>query len=176
MERSHSSDGLARWLLGGLVGGLVVLGLMIAAYAIGYYRGETHGKRSVAPTTTARQLTSPTTTTAPSTTTTSQSPAQLLALGKRLFTSDTCSACHSLTGAAGAGPTLKGLSGSTVTLNDGSTVAADDAYLTRSITDPNAQIVKGYQPNVMSTAVASLGLQNKPTDVQALVTYIKAQR
>ena len=43
----------------------------------------------------------------------------LVARGKTLYTSDGCSACHSLTGAAGAGPSFKGLAGSTITLTNG---------------------------------------------------------
>ena len=106
----------------------------------------------------------------------SLSPAQLAARGTQLYTSDGCSACHSLSGAAGAGPTLKGLAGSSVTLTDGSTVTADDPYLARSITDPDAQIVKGYSSGIMSAAVAGYGLSGKPADVQALVAFIVAQR
>jgi len=173
--QAPSGDGLARWLLGGLVVGLIVLGLMIAAYAVGYDRGKSHERRVAARTTTtpAPPPPPPPTTTAPGPT---LSPAELLALGKRLYTGDGCSGCHSLNGSAGAGPTFKGLAGSTVTLSDGSTVTVDDAYLARSITDPDAQISKGYQSGIMSSAIASQGLKNKPADVRALVALIKAQR
>ena len=47
-------------------------------------------------------------------------------------------ACHKVEG-AGIGPTWVGLYGSTVTLDDGTTVVVDDAYLHRSIEDPSAQ-------------------------------------
>jgi len=178
MADGQSGDGLFRWLLGGLVVGLIVLGLMVAAYAVGYHHGKAHRNRSAAPATTAQPPAQTTIRAAPATTATtpSQSPAQLLVQGKALYTADGCSGCHSLTGAAGAGPTFKGLAGSTVTLTDGSTVTADDAYLSRSITDPDAQIVKGYQSGIMSAAIASQALATKPADVQALVTFIKAQR
>jgi hypothetical protein len=33
---------LAKWILGGLAAGAVVIGIAIAAYAIGYHRGEHH--------------------------------------------------------------------------------------------------------------------------------------
>jgi len=171
MAQGQSGDGLGRWLLGGLVVGVIVLGLMVAAYAIGYDRGKSHERKTAAPAPTTTQSASATTATTPST-----SPAQLLARGKALYTSDGCSACHSLTGSAGAGPTFNGLAGSTVTLTNGSTVTADDAYLSRSITAPDAQIVKGYQSGIMSAAVAGYGLDKKPADVQALVAYVKAQR
>src|SRR5581483_3569731 len=116
------SDGLWRWLLGGLAAGGVILGLLIAAYAIGYHRGQ-HQRSSAAPTVPA-----PTATTASTTTTTSPTlgpvavtPA-LVARGKGLYTADGCSACHSLTGSSGVGPSFKGLAGSSVTLTSGQTV------------------------------------------------------
>ena len=116
-----TSDGLWRWLLGGLAAGGVVLGLLIAAYAIGYHRGQHHAA-AAAPTTTPAATT---TTAAPTTSTTggtvvpvAVTPA-LVARGKSLYTADGCSGCHSLTGAAGAGPTFKGLAGGTSTLTTG---------------------------------------------------------
>jgi mono/diheme cytochrome c family protein len=158
---SHG-DGLVRWLVGGLVAGGIVLGLMVAAYAIGYHRGKEHG-RSASPRPAAPAQT----------TTTAAGPA---ARGERLFTADGCSGCHSLDGAAGAGPTVKGLAGSRVELADGSTTTADGAYLTRAIADPDAQIVKGYTKGVMSAAISSFDLAGKPQDVAALVAFIKARR
>ena len=182
MAQGQSGDGLLRWLLGGLAVGGIVLGLLIAAYAVGYHRGKEHatGKAAAtaaittAATTTAQQP--PATTQAAPSTTPAASPAQLAARGTQLYTSDGCSACHSLSGSAGAGPTFKGLAGSSVALTDGSTVTADAAYLSRSITDPDAQVVKGYQSGIMSAAVAGHGLSGKPADVQALVAFITAQR
>ena len=173
------SDGLWRWLLGGLVGGAAILGLLIAAYAVGYHRGQDSRTTAATPATTATQTTA---TTAPTTRTTpaglgpvTPTPA-LVARGKGLYTSDGCAACHSLTGAAGAGPTLKGVAGGTSELATGESVTADDAYLERSITDPDAQIAKGYQPGIMSTAIAGHSLSSKPDDVRALVAYIKSQK
>jgi mono/diheme cytochrome c family protein len=178
MGQGQSGDGLGRWLLGGLVVGAVVLGLMIAAYEVGYDRGKAHGTRSATATATtpAKPQPAPTSTQAATTPTSTVPAAQLAVRGKQLYTSDGCAACHSLGGSAGAGPTFKGLAGSTVTLTDGSTVTADDAYLSRSITDPDAQIVKGYNPGIMSAAVAGYGLPGKPADVQSLVAFIKTQR
>jgi len=178
VAQGQSGDGLGRWLLGGLVVGAVVLGLMIGAYKIGYDRGKTHATRSATPaaTTPSTPQPAPTTTQTAPTSAPTVPAAQLAAQGKQLYSSDGCSACHSLSGSAGAGPTFKGLAGSTVTLTDGSTVTADDAYLSRSITEPDAQIVKGYNPGIMSAAVAGYGLPGKPADVQSLVAFIKSQR
>jgi mono/diheme cytochrome c family protein len=177
-DDTHSStDGLWRWLLGGLTGGAIILGLLIGAYAIGYHRGHHHSTTSAtsaaAPTTTIAATTpaAPTTGIGPVTVT----PA-LLARGKTLYASDGCSACHSLSGAAGAGPSFKGLSGHTTTLSDGTTVVADDAYLERSIADPDAQIVKGYHAGLMAPAIASFDLVHKTGDIRALVAFIKSQK
>ncbi len=179
----ESSDGLWRWLVGGLLSGGLILGLLIAAYAIGYHRGQHHHRAS-----TAAPITAPSTTgTAPTTTTSSANPKpaglgpvtptpELVARGKTLYTGDGCSACHSLTGTAGAGPTFKGLAGGASTLATGKTVTADDAYLEQSITEPDAQIVKGYHPGIMSAAIAGHGLSGKPDDVRALVAFIKSQK
>ncbi|MGE5273582.1 MAG: c-type cytochrome [Verrucomicrobiota bacterium] len=163
MAQPGPGDGLLRWLLGGLVVGAIVLGLMVGAYEIGYHHGKDHSGRNAAAT-------------RPATTTTSApAPAGGTTAGKELFTADACSGCHTLDGGAGAGPTMAGLAGGTVTLDDGSTVTADDAYLAKAITDPDAQIVKGYAKGVMSGAISSFGLRGKPQDVAALVAFIKAQ-
>ena len=100
----------------------------------------------------------------------------LVARGKGLYTADGCSACHSLTGSSSVGPSFKDLAGSTVTLTSGQTVTADDAYLERSIADPDAQIVNGYRTGVMSAAIGSYDLNAKPNDIRALVAFIKSQK
>ena len=173
-----STDGLWRWLLGGLAAGGIVLCLLIAAFAIGYHRGQ-HHPLAAATTTSAP---TPPTTTATTTTTSSSATGPITATpalvtrGKSLYQSDGCSACHSLTGSAGVGPSFKGLKGSTVTLGNGQTVSADDAYLEQSIANPDAQIVKGYRAGVMSAAVASYGLTGKPDEIRALVAFIKSRK
>jgi len=61
------------------------------------------------------------------------------------------------------------------TLTTGQTVTADDVYLERSISDPDAQIVKGYRSGIMAAAIESIGLEAKPDDIRALVAFIKSQ-
>ncbi len=56
------------------------------------------------------------------------------------------------------------------------TVTADDAYLERSIADPDAQIVKGFTAGLMAPAIASFDLAHKPDDIRALVAFIKSQK
>lgn len=64
--------------------------------------------------------------------------------GRRLAQSSGCAGCHGSNFEGGAGPSLVGLAGSEVLLTDGTTVIADDAYLTSSISDPAQQLVDGY--------------------------------
>jgi cytochrome c2 len=174
---SHAgSDRLLPWLIGGLIGGAIVLGLLIAAYEIGYHRGQHHAH--TAPSTAPAQTTSTATSTTPAAGAlgpVTVTPA-LVARGKTLYTADGCAACHSLTGAAGAGPSLKGIAGSQVALTNGSTVTADDAYLEQSITNADAKIVKGYGAGMMTAAIQSFNLAATPDDIRALIAYIKSQR
>jgi cytochrome c2 len=173
-----AGDRLWRWLVGGLAAGAIMLGLLVAAYAIGYHRGRGHAAAS------RPVATGPATTTTANPATTATAPAvgpvavtaALVARGKSLYGSDGCSACHSLAGSAGVGPSFKGLAGSTVALTTGRQVTADDAYLARSIADPNGQIVKGYRAGVMSAAISGFGLAAKPADIRALVAFIKSQK
>lgn len=178
-DTNSTPDGLWRWLLGGLASGGVILGLLIAAYAVGYHRGQHHSARPGTSATAPTQITTTTTTAAPPVSSglgpVTVTPA-LVAQGKLLYTRDSCSGCHSLSGAAGAGPSFKGLAGGTTTLSTGQTTTADDAYLERSITDPDAQIVKGYTAGVMAPAIASFDLAHNPDALRALVAFIKSQK
>jgi cytochrome c oxidase subunit 2 len=80
-----------------------------------------------------------------------------------------CLNCHTLDGQPHIGPTWVGLYGSQVTLDGGRTVLADDAYLTRSMMDPQADIVAGYK-GVMPTY---RGVLEEP-DAAALVELIRS--
>jgi cytochrome c oxidase subunit 2 len=77
-----------------------------------------------------------------------------------------CMSCHR-EGGDGIGPDWEGLAGSTVTLDDGSTVVADEAYLALAITDPDAQIVDGYDVRMPSNDLGD-------ADVAAIVAYIQS--
>ena len=89
--------------------------------------------------------------------------------GKKVFETKGCVACHSVDGTAKVGPTLKGLVGTQVTLNDGSTVQADDNYLKESIENPASRIVKGFAPSMPTFK----GLISE-TETAALIAYIKS--
>jgi len=79
--------------------------------------------------------------------------------GKNTALSNGCASCHGANGQGGVGPTWIDLAGSDVELADGTTVVADDAYLIRSILEPDAEAVAGYTiampANGMSEAQAA---------------------
>ena len=176
---SHSStDELWRWLLGGLVAGGIILGLLVAAYAAGYHSGQ-HHDRSAAP---AATVPAPRTTTGTSTGSTYSPPGPivatpaLIARGRSLYSADGCSACHSLSGKAGIGPSLDAVAGRKVKLTSGETITSDDTYLVESIVSPDQKIVTGYGAGIMSAAIAGHDLAGNPDDVKALVAFISSQR
>ncbi|HEY7166957.1 MAG TPA: cytochrome c oxidase subunit II [Candidatus Binatia bacterium] len=65
--------------------------------------------------------------------------------GQAIFNRLACNTCH-LENGTGRGPSLVGLIGSTVKLQGGQTINADENYIRESILEPNAKIVAGYQP------------------------------
>ncbi len=89
--------------------------------------------------------------------------------GQRWATTYGCTACHSLTGESGVGPTWLGLFGHEVTLSDGSVVTADLEYLHTSIVDPNAQIVQGFQPGIMPQDFA---VRLTEEQIQQIIAFI----
>jgi mono/diheme cytochrome c family protein len=92
--------------------------------------------------------------------------------GRALYTSLSCSACHTIDGSGGAGPTFRHLYGRRVKLSTGKTVIATDAYLIRSIRDPDAQIVAGRPRGVMTTVIRKGEVPL--ADAKALVAFIKS--
>lgn len=66
------------------------------------------------------------------------------ARGQELYQQSGCAGCHGRAGEGGVGPVLAGIADTERPLLDGTTVLADQAYLVRSIMEPNAQLVDGY--------------------------------
>ena len=81
-----------------------------------------------------------------------------------------CTVCHSIDGTTLDGPTWKGLHGEEVTLDDGTVVVADGAYLRESIVDPNAKIVEGFPAGRMPPYFGDILSEEV---VQAIIEYIK---
>ena len=77
-----------------------------------------------------------------------------------------CAACHGADGQGGIGPAWVDLYGATVTLEGGATVVADDAYLTRAITDPEAERVEGFPLQMPANDLT-------PEQVAEIVAYLR---
>ena len=91
--------------------------------------------------------------------------------GEQLYTQQNCNTCHSVNGSPMTGPTWQHIFGHEAALADGTRVMVDENYLRRSILEPNAQVVQGFNP-VMPSYQGSL------TDRQldALIAYIRSLR
>ena len=89
-----------------------------------------------------------------------------------LLQSTGCLACHSIDGNKLVGPSFKGLYGSQRTVTEGNSeinVTVDDAYIVRSIYDPDIQIVSGYQKGLMKSYRDLLTEEN----LRTITEYIK---
>jgi len=90
--------------------------------------------------------------------------------GQQLVQQYGCTTCHSLDGSIKIGPSWKELYESTVTLDDGSTIFADQAYLTSSILEPNLYVHEGFPSNVMPSFNEILD----QTQVESIVAFIES--
>lgn len=102
--------------------------------------------------------------------TTTVAPVSATAHGAELAEENGCTACHAPTKEKLVGPGWGGLYGSTVTLADGSTVVADDAYLTEKILQPDAKLVAGYEAGVMPSFAEMLDADQ----IADVVAYIRS--
>lgn len=93
-------------------------------------------------------------------------------LGEQLAKSKGCVACHSVDGSKLIGPSWKGRYGATetvVTAGQEHDVTIDDAYIKKSMLEPTADVVKGFQPLMPSQqGMVSDG------EIKALTEYIKS--
>jgi cytochrome c oxidase subunit 2 len=97
--------------------------------------------------------------------------ASMAARGAELARDKQCLACHTVDGERHIAPSFRGLYRSTVPLEGGGTALADEAYLTRSMMLPAADVHRGFKP-VMPTYEGRLDAD----EVGALVEYIKSLR
>jgi cytochrome c oxidase subunit II len=91
--------------------------------------------------------------------------------GRRASAQYGCLKCHSVDGTRHIGPTWTDLYLREEKLTTGKTIVADEAYLTKSMMDPAADVVAGFQ-NVMPTYQGKI----PPPEVAAIVEYIKSLR
>jgi cytochrome c oxidase subunit 2 len=87
--------------------------------------------------------------------------------GERLYLTKQCGACHDP--GVGKAPPLAGLFGSKRKLRDGREVVANEEYIRRSLFEPNAMQVQGYEP-IMPTFQGQLD----EIEVLQLIEYIKS--
>ncbi len=92
--------------------------------------------------------------------------------GEALVQSNGCVGCHSINGSASVGPGWQGIYGSSKTLDDGTIIEVNDAYLRESINNPNEKIVQGYAPGIMPAYEGRFSQD----EMVALIDYIKSLR
>ena len=92
----------------------------------------------------------------------------LAAAGEAVFRAQGCSGCHGANSAVHA-PSLDGLYGRQIPLQDGSFVTADERYIRDSILRPSAEIAAGYAPIMPSFAG-----RIEEDEMTALIAYIKS--
>lgn len=91
----------------------------------------------------------------------------LLQLGIRVFEEKGCSACHSVDGTAGIGPSLKGLWGKDEKLAGGGTAKVDENYVRESIVRPGAKIVAGYEDMMPPSPL-------EEREIQGIIAYMQS--
>jgi cytochrome c oxidase subunit II len=89
--------------------------------------------------------------------------------GAQLYKSKACITCHTVDGSGGIAPSFKDRFGKAEQLSDGQEIIVDENYIRESILDPQARVVKGFQP-VMPTYQGVL----KDRQIDALIAYIKS--
>lgn len=94
--------------------------------------------------------------------------------GLKLLQLKGCVACHSSDGSKLVGPSFKGIYGHTARVMTNGVereVMVDDEYIRRSLLEPNADVVVGYQPQM-----PAMGNQLDEEDIQLIIDYIKRQK
>jgi cytochrome c oxidase subunit 2 len=92
--------------------------------------------------------------------------------GEAIIKNNGCTACHSTDGSKIVGPTFKNLFGEQQTVvKDGkeTQVTADEAYITRSIYEPDAEVVQGFQKGLMQSYKGTIS----EDDIAKIIEYLK---
>ena len=88
--------------------------------------------------------------------------------GRSIAESNGCFACHSLDGSRTVGPTWTNLWGSTVQMQDGTSLVVDEAYVRESILKPQAKIREGYGTEMVPAELTD-------EEISAVVDFLKSQ-
>jgi cytochrome c oxidase subunit II len=94
------------------------------------------------------------------------------ATGRRIMQNIGCFACHTTDGNKLVGPSFKGIWGEEVTVSTGGEkrqIVVDEEYIRRSIYDPNADIVDGFNKGLMLSYEGQLSEE----DVENIIEYLK---
>jgi cytochrome c oxidase subunit 2 len=89
--------------------------------------------------------------------------------GDQIFHQRGCTTCHGQHGEGISAPRLAGIFGHEQPLADGSNVTVDENYIRESILNPQAKVVRGFQPVMPSFAGQLLDNQ-----IDALIAYIRS--
>lgn len=89
--------------------------------------------------------------------------------GRTLARASGCSSCHGRNGQGVTAPTWQGLYGNQVGLESGMVVVANEDYLYRSITDPQAQIRTNWTIKMPMNSLTD-------DEVASIIAYIKELR
>jgi cytochrome c oxidase subunit 2 len=99
-------------------------------------------------------------------------PPQTAAARGLAFASATgCTACHSLDGTRGIGPSWAGSFGTTRRFKDGGSAVVDAEYLRRSMLDPAAQVVESFENIMLPVAMTEAQI----ADIIALITDLESK-
>ena len=96
-------------------------------------------------------------------------PKTLAEQGADIVKAQGCIACHSSDGTKMIGPTWKGVFGLTEKLSDGTEITVDENYIRESLMEPNAKVVQGYPP-VMMTYKGRITEE----EMNAVIEYIRS--
>ncbi len=94
------------------------------------------------------------------------------ATGKRIMQNIGCFACHTLDGTKLVGPSFKGIWGAEHTVETGREtrqVTVDEEYIRKSIYEPNADIVDGFNKGLMLSYEGQLS----DDDIDNIIEYLK---
>jgi cytochrome c551/c552 len=94
-----------------------------------------------------------------------ESDPALIEKGRALFSAKICNTCHSINGTKIVGPTMQGIWGRKEKMTDGTELYVDEKYFTRSIKEPNAQVVDGFVPAMPPLPVSD-------DEIKALMHYV----
>ena len=92
--------------------------------------------------------------------------------GRMIMDKKACFACHSIDGSKLVGPSYKGIFGHKVTVQSNGKereIVVDEAYIKKSIIEPEADIVKGFPKGAM----VSYKTQLTDQEIDKIIEYIK---